>query len=258
MAMDQPDPGTRMPIIGVLAGDVPARVLVVGDPARAERIAPRLEAARTVGRNREYLTIVGRHRGTDVAVVSHGVGSAGAAVCFEELCRSGARRLIRAGTCGGMQDHVLDGDLVIARGAVRDEGLTARLVPPTFPALADPDVVMALRAAAAGRAGSAGERAVPPPVEGIVLTSDIFYPHDVLGSDLPMWQRAGVVAVEMEVAALLVVAHLHGAAAGAILTVDGNPLARGDAEMSGYDPHRTVVTDATELMIGIALDALVA
>jgi uridine phosphorylase len=247
-----------MPILGVRAGDVPERVLVVGDPARAERIAPRLDAARTVGRNREYVTIVGRHRGTDIAVVSHGVGSAGAAVCFEELCRSGARRLIRAGTCGGMQDHVLDGDLVIARGAVRDEGLTARLVPPTFPALADPDVVMALRAAAGGGVGGSGRAADAAPAEGIVLTSDVFYPHDVLGSELLMWQRAGVVAVEMEVSALFVVAHLHGAAAGAILTVDGNPLARGDAAMAGYDPHRTVVTDATERMIGIALDALVA
>ncbi len=184
-----------------------------------------------------------------VGVVSHGVGSAGAAVCFEELCRSGARRLVRAGTCGGMQDHVRDGDLVVARGAVRDDGVTPRLVPLGLPAVADPDVLLALRGAAAGAAARV--------VEGIVLTSDVFYPHEVLGSELLLWQRAGVVAVEMEVAALLVVAHLHGAAAGAILAVDGNPLARGDAEMSGYDPHRQVVTDAVERMIGIALDALV-
>ena len=95
-------------------------------------------------------------------------------------------------------------------------------------------------------------------VEGIVLTSDLFYPHAVLGSDLERWPRAGVVAVEMEVAALFVTASLHGAAAGAILAVDGNPLATADDDMSGYDPHRAVVTDAVDRMVKIALAALVA
>ena len=69
-----------------------------------------------------------------------------------------------------------------------------------------------------------------------MLTSDLFYPHEVLGSDLEMWQRTGVVAVEMEVAALLVTAALHGAAAGAILAVDGNPLAEARRRHVGLRP----------------------
>lgn len=240
----------RLPILGVRADDVPARVLVVGDPARAERIAGLLDDANQVGRNREYVTFRGCHRGTELAVVSHGVGSAGAAVCFEELCRGGAQRLIRAGTAGGLQDDVVDGTLVVVRAAVRDDGVTARLVPAGYPAVADVDVVTALRAAAT----EAGQ----PVVEGIVLTSDLFYPHAVLGSDLARWQRAGVVAVEMECAALFVTAALHGAAAGAILAIDGNPLREGDDDMSGYDPHRDIVVDAVDRMIAIALDAITA
>jgi uridine phosphorylase len=239
-----------MPILRVRAGDVPQRVLVVGDPARAERVARRLDGAKEVSRNREYVLFAGRHRGEQVGVVSHGVGSAGAAVCFEELCRSGARRLLRAGTTGGLQPHVVDGSLVIVHAAVREEGVTAKLVPPTFPALASVDVVLALRAACAGIA--------VPVTEGIVLTSDLFYPHAVLGGDLELWQRAGVVAVEMECAALFVTAALHGAAAGAILAVDGNPLLARDDDMSGYDPHRRIVDDAVEAMIGVALDVVAA
>lgn len=242
--------GETLPILAVRIDDVPERVLVVGDPARAERVAERLDGAREAGRSREYVTFVGEHRGVEIGVVSHGVGSAGAAVCFEELCRAGARRLIRAGTTGGLQPAVRDGALVIARAAVRDEGITHRLVPAGYPAVADVDVVHALRQAASDGG--------PPVVEGIVLTSDLFYPHEVLGSDLARWQRAGVVAVEMEVAALFVTASLHSAAAGAILTVDGNPLLAGDDDMSGYDPHRDVVRDAVDRMLAIALDALIA
>ncbi|HSL58642.1 MAG TPA: hypothetical protein VK866_12430, partial [Acidimicrobiales bacterium] len=205
---------------------------------------------REIGRNREYVTFVGRHRGVEVAVASHGVGAAGAAICFEELCRAGARSLVRAGTCGGLDPDVVDGHLVIATAAARDEGLTVRLVPTGFPAVADVDVVVALRAAAATTGA--------PVREGVVLTSDLFYPHDVLGADLERWARAGAVAVEMECAALFVVAALHGARAGAVLAVDGNPLARGDVEMAGYDPHRPVVRDAIDAAATTALDALVA
>jgi uridine phosphorylase len=143
---------------------------------------------------------------------------------------------------------VLDGSLVVVTGAVRDEGVTSKLVPAGFPALATVDVVVALRAASAA-AGA-------PVFEGVVLTSDLFYPHDVLGGDLPLWQRAGAVAVEMECAALFVTAALNGVQSGAILTVDGNPLAARDDDMSGYDPHRSIVADAIDVMLGVALDVV--
>lgn len=246
MAVD----GTFLPILGVRGDQIPERVLVVGDPARAERLVSRLDDGKVVSRNREYVLVHGTHRGVPIGVVSHGVGSAGAGVCFEELCRGGAARIIRAGTCGGMQPSVRDGAIVIGRAAVREDGLTPRLVPPSFPAVADVDVVLALRQAAAAASVDVHE--------GIVMTGDLFYPHDVLGSDLAMWARAGVIAVEMEAAALLVTAALHGARAGVVLAADGNPLAEADEDMSGYDPHRQVVTDAVDTMLGIALDALVA
>lgn len=241
-------PDTFLPILALRAEQVPDRVLVVGDPGRAERIAARLDETHEIARNREYVTFRGRRGGEEIGVVSHGVGSAGATVCFEELCRAGARRLIRAGTAGGMQAGIGDGALILVRAAVRAEGTTGQLVPPGYPAVADPDVLAALRRSSENHARDV--------TEGIVLTSDVFYPHAVLGSDLPMWQRAGVVAVEMECAALFVTAGLHGAAAGAILAIDGNPLEDGDDDMSGYDPHRPVVADAVDEMVAIALDAV--
>lgn len=242
-------PDDVLPILRARVGDVPKQMLVVGDPERARHVASLLGDSREIARNREYGMYAGTFAGTTIGVTSHGVGSAGAAICFEELCRAGVRRLIRAGTSGGMQPHIVDGDVVIARAAVRDDGVTARVVPTGFPAVASPDVVMALRAAATEHG---------PVAEGVVLTSDLFYPHDVLGSDLQRWQEAGVVAVEMECAPLFVIASLYGAQAGAILAVDGNPLAKQDESMAGYDPDRAIVTQAIDKMLTIALHALTA
>jgi uridine phosphorylase len=242
-------PDARLPILGVRAGDLPPRSLVVGDPARAEKAATRLDGARELARTREYVTFAGQHQGTRVAVVSHGVGSAGAAVCFEELYRAGAELVIRAGTAGGMQPDVLDGHLVVATSAVRADGYTQYVVPPEFPAVADHRCVD--RLLTIGRAAGVELH------NGIVLTLAPFYPHDVLGSSLSMWQEAGVVAVEMEAAALFVIASLHRAAAGAILAIDGNPLVEKDDTMEAYSPNRPIVHNAVEAMIGIALDALV-
>jgi uridine phosphorylase len=250
METGHPDLSAMLSLLRVRRGDLPARILVVGDPGRAEIAASLLDEPTELSRNREYVVFSGHHRGVPIGVVSHGVGSAGAAICFEELCRGGVRRIIRAGTAGGMQDDIQDGTVVIATGAVRDDGVTPRIVPLGYPAVPAPDTVADLRSAAAENGVDVHE--------GIVLTSDLFYPHDVIGNDLLLWQRAGVTAVEMECAALFVIASQHGVASGAVLAIDGNPLADQDEAMVGYDPYRSVVKQAVEATVHIALDALVA
>ena len=234
------------PVLRVTSDDLPERVLVVGDPNRAARVAKRLEEMSTLGQFREYHTYRGTHRGVEVAVSSHGVGAPGAAICFEELHQAGARRLIRAGTCGALTPAVADGDLVIATAAIREDGLTHTLVPSTFPAAASLDVTNLLTDATEGLGR--------PAHVGTVLTAAAFYTADVLGSSLELWSQAGAVAVEMECAALFVIGAMHGFETGAILAVDGNPLQRSE---TAYDPHRQVVHDAVDAMIGVALDALI-
>ncbi len=237
---------STLPITGLPLAGVSRNVLVVGDPARAAKVAERLENAKPVATNREYHSFSGSWNGSDVLVISHGVGAAGAAACFSEVIKAGAARIIRAGTCGGLQDEVADGDLVIATGAVRDDGYSRGVAPIEYPAVAHPNVTTALMKAAEGAH------------LGIVLTSGVFYPSEVLGSNLPLWQRARCVAVEMECAALFVASSLAGIESGAILAVDGNPLSADDEDMDSYDPHRSVVTDAVDRMIEAALTALAA
>ena len=238
---------SRLPILRVSPDEITARVLVVGDPARAEEAAGLLDQADRIGANREYVTYSGGSGGERITICSHGVGSAGAGVCFEELTRAGAQVILRAGTCGAVQDEIQDGELIVASGAVRDEGLTPRLVPDGYPAVAHHDLVAALQTAVAARGSN--------PRTGLVLSSDLFYPSAALGIDWQPWKQSNVLAVEMELAPLFVIASLHGIKAGGILAVDGNPT-QAAQDMSGYDPYRAVVEEATSKMLEIAIEVL--
>ncbi len=235
---------TKLPSIRVAPGEMPLYLLLPGDPARAARIAEYLDGAEVLARNREFHSYRGSYRGIPVGVLSTGVGAPGAAVACEEAIRAGARVLIRVGTAGSLTERIRDGDLVIALGAARCEGTTPRLVPAELPALAHPRVVRALEDAAA----EVGEKVHT----GVVVTMDPFY-RGVLDLGLETFAAAGAVAVEMECAALFVVASLRGARAGAILAIDGNALRASAGE---YDPHREVVRQAVEREIRIALEAV--
>lgn len=238
-----------LPILKTDSDNIPDRVLVVGDPNRLDVVAESLSDVKEVAHNREYRTLRGTYHGQEIGAISHGVGSAGAGACFEEICQSGARRIIRSGSAGGMQDDVTAGDVVIATGAVREDGLSPKLVPLGYPAIATPDLIIAMHNAAASLGIEAHE--------GLLLTSDMFYPHEVLGSDLPLWQRAGVTAVEMEVATLFVICSLRGVETAAVVAIDGNPLAQDDGSMETYDPHQDSVKKAVADSLQIALTALV-
>lgn len=233
-----------MPITRIPRSGVPGRALVCGDPARAERIAGLLDGADKIAADREYVTFRGYWKGTELLVSSHGVGGPGAICAFEELVTAGVTTIIRVGTCGALRDDIQDGSLVVATGAVRDDGATHLMVPPEYPAMSSPDVVLALEQAA---------RTMGHPwFRGVVWTKSLFYPGPL---DIP-WEhylRANVLAVEMELSALLVLASIRGVRAGGILTTDGNPLLRQAHE---YNPRRDVVTEGVRRSSLVALAAL--
>ena len=238
-----------LPITGLEVGRVPPSVLVCGDPARASKTAGHLDQVELLSEQREFRTFRGDFEGMAVAVCSHGIGAAGAAIAFEELIAAGARRLIRIGTCGGLQQEVVDGDLVVASAAVDTTGYGRQVAPPGYPAVAHWRLVQALVAAAEDE----GRRYH----SGIVLTNDHFYDgvETPYKPRYPTLSKANVMAVEMECAALFLVASLRQVQAGAILAVDGNVLESRES-MDSYDPHRSIVDEAVEAEIGIALRAL--
>lgn len=236
-----------LPNLKVEKEELPKRVIVCGDPGRAAQIAGLLTEGKVIGKNREYHTYKGRWNGIEVGVVSHGVGAPGAAVCFEELAAGGVQSIIRVGTAGSYQKDITPGSLVISTAAVRRDGLTSQLVPEGFPAVADRHIAEELVKAAEQHGHRYEVKA------GITLTLDVFYsgvipfPHD-------LYQQAGVLAVEMENAALFVIASLRGMRAGAILAIDGYA----DADLrEAYNPHTDAVANAVQAEAEIALNAIV-
>ncbi|MBN2053466.1 uridine phosphorylase [bacterium] len=202
-------------------GDVGRYVLLPGDPGRVEKIAGFLDDARPVAANREFVTWRGTHAGVPVAVVSTGIGCPSAAICLEELIKVGADTFIRVGTSGSLQPRVKLGDLVISTAAVREEGTSRQYVPLSFPAVADLDVTLALRDAAAALGFTAHA--------GITHCKDAFYIEG--GVDLPLqesnqalwrtWLRAGVVSTAMEAGALFVLGSIRGVRVGEVMAVIG-------------------------------------
>src|SRR3954449_12878228 len=100
-------------------GDYARAVLLPGDPLRARRVAEEfLEDARQVNGERGMLGYTGSYEGQPVSVQATGMGCPSAAIVIEELVQLGAERLIRIGTCGGLQPDLALGDTVIALSAV--------------------------------------------------------------------------------------------------------------------------------------------
>ncbi|MEU6641898.1 purine-nucleoside phosphorylase [Saccharomonospora sp. NPDC046836] len=236
-----------LPITKIPRAGLPGHALVVGDPDRATAIAGLLADAVPIGQNREYRSYTGHWRGMPVVVSSHGVGGPGALCQFGELAEAGVHTFVRFGTAGALRDGVADGDLVIAEAAVRDDGVTGQLIHPEYPAFATPEVVLTLDRAAAAQAVRAHR--------GVVWTRAAFSP---MVRELPMrdYLAARVIAIEMELATLLVFAALRGLRAGGVLVIDGNATSD-NADPAAYDPHRQVVADGVAAGSQVALDALV-
>lgn len=235
-----------LPCIAVRPGEINPRVITCGDPARAEKIAGMLSDVKCMAKNREYWTYNGLYNGVPVTVTSHGVGAGGASIGFESLVRAGAKVIIRVGTCGGMQDGIDAGSIVIATAACREEGVTEKMIPLSYPAIADGEVVAAL-------SQSAKDLGVEVH-KGIILTQALFYPS-FLESKVKLYSKAGIKAMENEAASLLVVASLHGIKAGTILAADAKAFELVGVE--NYVPDQESVYKAVENEIKIALEAIV-
>ncbi len=230
--------------------DVGEYVLLPGDPKRCKLIAQFLDDAKLVADSREFVTYTGYLNGVKVSVTSTGIGGASASIAMEELYQCGARTFIRVGTCGGMQLDVKGGDMVIASGAIRMEGTTKEYAPIEFPAVADVEVVNALKQAA--------DKLQATSHIGVVQCKDSFYgQHEPgkkpVGYELQnkwkAWIECGALASEMESAALFVVGSCLRVRVGTILLVIANQ-EREAAGLENLQVHetRSVVDISVEAM----------
>lgn len=239
--------GERQFHINCQPGDVGRYCILPGDPGRCGKIARYFDDPVHVMTNREYTTYTGTLLGEKVSVVSTGIGGPSAAIAMEELAAIGADTFVRVGTCGGIRLDVKSGDLVVATGAIRMEGTSREYAPIEYPAVPDFEVLTALVDAAkgSGRTWHAG----------VVHCKDSFYgqhsPERMpvsyeLQQKWEAWKRLGVLASEMESAALFVAANTLGVRCGSVFHTIWNQ----ERNAVGLDQIRDEDTDSA-IRVGI-------
>jgi len=182
--------------------------LLPGDPARLDHIATFLNNVEELGYNREFRSLIGDYKSLRVLAVSTGIGGASAGIAVEELYNIGVDTMIRIGSCGSLQKNIALGDLVIASGAVRDDGTSKTYIRAEFPAVPDTQLLFAC-------IGAARDMNFPYHV-GIVRSHDSFYTDREESID-SFWSKQGVLSADMETAALFTIGKLRGLRTASIL-----------------------------------------
>lgn len=216
-------------------------ILLPGDPLRAKFIAETyFENPRCFNQVRGMLGFTGTYHGKPVSVMGTGMGCPSIGIYSYELIHFfGVKNLIRVGSCGGVQDDLDLYDVVIAQGASTNSSyLTQFNVPGTFAPIAS----YRLLRAAADAAEKHGQRYHV----GNVLSSDMFYNADA--DALGKWKTLGILAVEMESAALYANAVAAGVDALGIFTVSDHIYT---GEETTAQERQTAFTSMMEIALDI-------
>ncbi len=207
---------TPTPHIGAQYGDIAETVIMAGDPLRVKLMAEKyLENPVLFNNVRGMLGYTGTYKGKRVSVMGHGMGMASIGIYTYELYNFyGVKTIIRVGSAGSINHDLHIGDLAIAQAACTNSNFAAQFeIPGDFAAIGDFDLVRA----AADSCEKLGYRYKV----GNVLSSDMFYsenPHT------DKWMNMGVLAIEMEIAALYMNAARSGNRALGIVTISDHIL----------------------------------
>lgn len=223
--------------------DFAATVLMPGDPLRARFVAEHyLEGAKLVNNVRGVQGYTGNYQGTRISVMASGMGMPSMAIYSYELFKFyNVQQIIRIGSAGAMQEHIRIRDLILGMGACTDSAYAAQYqLTGTFAPIAD---FTLLRIAA-----REAEKMELPFHVGNLLSSDAFYNENAQATQ--QWKKMGVLAVEMEAAALYMNAARCGKRALAMCTVSDH-LLNGIATSS--EERESSFTQMMELALNTAV-----
>jgi len=231
------------PHITAKADDYAKTVLMPGDPLRAQFISENyLENPVQVNSIRGMLAYTGTYKGERVSVMGSGMGMPSIGIYSHELYNFyGVENIIRVGTAGGIRKDLNIGDLVVGLGACTDTNFAANFnLPGTFAPTADYGLVKKIQASA--------DKLGVELIVGNILSSDIFYVEEF--SNFEKWLKMGVLAVEMEAAALYMNAARAGKAALCICSISDTIFTE---QAMGADERRTAFTKLMEVALGTVL-----
>jgi purine-nucleoside phosphorylase len=230
--------------IGANRGDVAEAVLLPGDPLRARYIAETfLDHVECYNEVRGMLGYTGTYQGKRVSVQGTGMGMPSASIYVHELIHEfGVKQLVRVGTCGAIQADVKVRDVVLAQGACTDSSMNRNV----FGGIDYAPIASFELLEKAYRIGK--QRADLELLVGNVYSSDQFYNEDATIMD--KLGRYGILAVEMETAALYTLAARFGVQGLAIMTVS-------DHVLTGEQTTSLERQTTFNQMIEVALDTVI-
>lgn len=223
-------------------GDIAKTVLMPGDPLRAKFIAETfLEDVKCFNTVRNMLGFTGTYKGKEVSVMGGGMGIPSIGIYSYELFKFyEVDNIIRIGTAGGLDDKVNLRDVVIGLGACTNSNYASQYnLPGTYAPIASFDLVQK----AVKNADDLGINTVV----GNILSSDTFYDADE--TSLTRWKDMGILAVEMEAAALYMNAAYLKKQALCMLTISDCPLK--GLSLSSQD-RQTSFTDMMKIALSLA------
>ncbi|MFP4618329.1 MAG: purine-nucleoside phosphorylase [Spirochaetaceae bacterium] len=229
--------------IAAKKGDIAETILMPGDPLRAKFIAENYLSEPTLYNEvRGMYGYTGRYKGERVSVQGSGMGIPSISIYVNELISEyGVKRLFRVGSCGAMQKKVKIRDMVFAMAASHDSAINRQRFPDmTYAPVGDFGLLR--------KAVSEAERRNLDFHVGNILSTDTFYNDDPESSK--RWSNFGVLAVEMEAAALYTLAAKYGVEALTILTVSDH-LVTGE-QTSSAEREKTF-TDMMEVALETAV-----
>ena len=229
------------PHISAAYGDFAPTVLMPGDPLRAKFIAENyLTDAKLVNNVRGVNVYTGYYKGKRVSVMASGMGQPSIGIYSYELFNFyGVENIIRVGTAGVVRPDLKVRDIVIGQGACTNSNYVNQFeLPGTFAPICSYELLK--------KAVDAAEKLGVTPVVGNLYSSDAFY-DDSMG--LSKWQKMGVLAVEMEAAALYMNAARAGKNALAICTISDNPFT---GEVTTAEERQMTFTKMMEIALEIA------
>ena len=231
---------TPTPHIGAKAGEIAETVIMAGDPLRVKFMAETfLDDPVQFNNVRGMLGFTGSYKGKRVSVMGHGMGMPSIGIYTYELFNFyGVKTIIRVGSAGSIQPDLHLGDLVVAMGACTNSNYVSQYeLPGSFAPIADFDLVR--------RAVDTCEQLGYHYKVGNVFSSDIFYSENAHNDK---WINMGVLAVEMEIAALYMNAARSGNRALGICTISDHILT---GEVTTAEERQTTFTHMMDVAFSL-------
>lgn len=195
--------------------EIAETILLPGDPLRAKYIADTfLDNVKQFNAVRGALGFTGTYNGKDISVMGTGMGMPSMGIYSYELINVfNVKNLIRIGSCGSIQPEINLHDIIFAMSSSTDSNFAFQYnLPGNFSACCNFDLLLKAKQ-------KADELGINNHI-GNVLSSDVFYGDDETINS--RWQKMGIMAVEMESAALYMTAARYKANALCMLTVSDN------------------------------------